>query len=335
MRWLEKWSDKHKVQVTIGDQINQTHCWEKRFNVACESMQDGTPFMKGDITIYTDGSKTGGHLGFGFYVDDGTPEGIKESGGLGTQVTVFQSEIYAISAATNRLQEVAGKDVVIYSDSQAALLALDSPVTDSRMVFYAKQMLNSACTQWGKNITLRWVKAHVGHPGNEIADQLAKNGSMDHEATADEQTTPPSYWKAEIKRAIETTWSQRFQKLTECRQTKIWFGQVDKNKSKHLLKLNRHELGEAIQVITGHAHLRYHDSKIDRTVSSRCRLCQEEDETSWHLVALCPGLGRKRLEIFETPSSDEIQAHWTVPQLTRFIRATIGEFMRPGVDQTV
>ena len=110
---------------------------------------------------------------------------------------------------------------------------------------------------------------------------------------------------------------------------------MDKNKSKQLLKLPRHELGQVIQVLTGHAHLSYHDHVINKTTSPVCRFCEEEDETAFHLAAECDGLLVKRFECFETRHPDEVRAHWTVGQLTRFIRTAMGGLLRPRVDQLV
>ena len=63
--------------------------------------------------------------------------------------------------------------VKIFSDSQAVVAALDSSEITSQAAKYAKEALNSlaSCT---KHTVLVWIKAHVGHEGNEAADILAK-----------------------------------------------------------------------------------------------------------------------------------------------------------------
>ena len=68
------------------------------------------------------------------------------------------------------------KYIKIFSDSQAALLALNSAEITSELVLKTKEALNllAQCTQ---RVTLVWIKAHVGHPGNEIADELAKEAT--------------------------------------------------------------------------------------------------------------------------------------------------------------
>ena len=49
-----------------------------------------------------------------------------------------------------------------------------------------------------------------------------------------------------------------------------------------------------VQMITGHNRLNRHESLINPEVSPTCRLCKEEDETSWHIIGECPMLRFKR-----------------------------------------
>ena len=326
LRWLKNWRDKHGFTSENSDGMTPKYSWEQQYKVDSQSMGDGTPGEKGDITVYTDGSKTEGQLGFGFYIDTGQPEGIKEKRSLGTKTTVFQAELHAIKAAAEMLAEVAGKRVIIYSDSQAAIKALDNPIISSYLVDDTRVALNTAVQQCGKDITIRWVKAHAGHPGNEMADQLAKEGALNPGMEAEQQTKiPVSYWKQALRELIEQKWTHQFQTREDCRQSKLWLVKVDKNKSKMLLKLPRKELGEAIQCITGHAFLRKHQWQIDKSVPMWCRHCDEEEETPWHLATECPGTLMQRRLVFNDPaSSTEDPAQWKVYQLSRFVKTIVG-----------
>ena len=51
---------------------------------------------------------------------------------------------------------------------------LANPITTSKTVKEIKQAITKGLHT---NITIKWIKAHVGHYGNELADQLAKDGA--------------------------------------------------------------------------------------------------------------------------------------------------------------
>ena len=65
--------------------------------------------------------------------------------------------------------------VEIYSDSQAAVKALASTTIRSSVVLECATALNEVAKR--SRITLRWIKAHIGHKGNERADFLTKEGA--------------------------------------------------------------------------------------------------------------------------------------------------------------
>ena len=64
------------------------------------------------------------------------------------------------------------RSLIIYSDSQAALQALNNSFVTSRLVHQCISSLNALGTT--THVLLRYVKAHSGHEGNEIADFQAK-----------------------------------------------------------------------------------------------------------------------------------------------------------------
>ena len=95
-------------------------------------------------------------------------------------LTVFQAKIEAISHACQYAlanpQELDIKYIKIFSDSQAAIKALNKPSIPSQSVLTTLEYMETLALKV-KHQTLPWIKAHVGTEGNEHADQAAKEGA--------------------------------------------------------------------------------------------------------------------------------------------------------------
>ena len=90
--------------------------------------------------------------------------------------TVFQAEIIAINEACKKFIDTKQSNMLyikIFSDSQAAILALNSNTVTSSLVKQTIITLNQLADST-QRVELCWIKAHVGYDGNEKADQLAR-----------------------------------------------------------------------------------------------------------------------------------------------------------------
>ena len=56
----------------------------------------------------------------------------------------------------------------------------------------------------------------------------------------------------------------------------------------------------AIHILTGHAALKYHPSKLNCIVKPTCPLCEAEDKTVSHFLGQCPMLRKLRVEFIDT-----------------------------------
>ena len=68
-----------------------------------------------------------------------------------------------------------GEKYQFKTDNQAVLHALNSFINDSSTIMDMRRALNSLAKT--NEVQVDWIRAHVGYPGNERADELAKEGA--------------------------------------------------------------------------------------------------------------------------------------------------------------
>jgi ribonuclease HI len=134
------------------------------------------------LSIYTDGSGIEGEIGSAA-VCPLTQQTRSVHMGSDTQSTVYAAELQGTSLALQIAQEYADesgehRQIAIYTDNQAAIWSIAK--AEGRSGAYiladiAQQVLE--LQNKGYSVTVRWISAHVGIPGNEAADQAAKEAT--------------------------------------------------------------------------------------------------------------------------------------------------------------
>ena len=189
---------------------------------------------------------------------------------------------------------------------------------DGKTIQNTRKALNEAAKT--RHITIRWIKAHVNHYGNELADILAKDGAQGL-GTEPFRTIPlsASTFNTAVDQYMVTKWNERWKQGKDARQTRIFFPEINLKQSKELRKLSRDNLSMAIRAITGHDFRRRHESIVQGFNLGNCRLCQQGEESADHLVNKCPTLIWKRMESFASPLGSQVTPHWQPKQLVAFL----------------
>ena len=287
-------------EITNSDEMQQQRDWEQHYVTSI----DEHPQMETGTRVYTDGSLYKNASGAGAYIEINSEPRLTISERL-QPCTVFQSELRAIKAACDFLNKEKYSTLLgrinFYIDNQAAIKALESSTISSALVLETKQALQElGSSTWVK---LNWIKAHIGHPGNELADQAAKAGSQSTRYPKNVVIkTAHATIKQAVRRRRDALWQEEWNAEKECRQTKLLVPEIAPQIWRTIRRERQKCVSSVARFLTGHTFMRRHDTitKIGRAAALDsedilCRLCLEGEETPIHLVTECPCLNQLRL----------------------------------------
>ena len=192
---------------------------------------------------------------------------------------------------------VQGKKILIALDNQAVIRRLQHTDVTSSLVLECVLKLNE-CARLNE-VTLMWVRGHVGTEQNEKADELARMRSG-------QSFIGPEPRVALSNATIDgmlVKWShlshrKRWRESDTCRCTHLFIADPLVGKAKRLLWLKRSALSWLMAMVTGHGNFRCHLKKLNLIGTDECRLYLEEEETTVHILCHCPALASKRLSAF-------------------------------------
>ena len=279
-----------EIEIDENDRISDL-IWHKLYTINIDSFTTNTLPIQSQLNIYTDGSKTKDHVGAGFSIMRGSQVILEGKKRLPDEATVFQAELMAIKMAMFDLAGSLGNEdryVKLFSDSRSAIQALNSNTVSSQLV--VKDTISAINLVGGKvdRLEISWIKAHVGHIGNERADQLARE-AVELTPTVHGIMMPYSHFKTQVTTVTYKLWTDEWKRQQTCRLSKNFLPFPCKRKSKEILKLSRSQMRRLLELITGQSNLNYVQSKIfPGVISELCRFCEEEEETFAHLLNECP-----------------------------------------------
>jgi ribonuclease HI len=280
------------------DATRPTFNFEPKYTVTISHREDWTkgpgapPEVKG-LVCFTDGSKMKEGTGPGVY---GKSVKRRLSFSLGRYATVFQAEIYGILACVNEIQSLVRpeKHASICSDSQAVLKSLQATRTTSLLVQQCQKALNDISTRYV--VGLFWVPGHAGIRGNEVADELARGGSV-RGFLGPEPALGVSRRDVQHRLnrwLINQQWARWRDPGSTQRQARELISGHDLDAKAKLMSFSRTQSRVVIGLLTGHNTLRRQLHLLGLADSPLFRRCGAEEETSAHILCECEALASLR-----------------------------------------
>ncbi|UYV63535.1 hypothetical protein LAZ67_2004564 [Cordylochernes scorpioides] len=241
---------------------------------------------KETIQIYTDGSLVeNGSSGSGVLILKDSME-IKRRIKNPKNLSVFRSELTAILQALKLVEKNETNNIIIYTDSKVAIFAIKN-------CYYSQdRLLKNIAAEINKlnkntKIGLQWIPSHVGVPGNEEADRLAKEGAAGHPDGVNSET---------YLSARDHINKLKLQLIRNHRDSfhHSWY-QVE-NPKKQTLQLNRRESTQLARWKSG--HLRPLVYKERAKSFPMCTRCKTEEATPQHLLNC---IGKDKRSLYREP----------------------------------
>ena len=245
------------------------------------------------VRIFTDGSKIEGKVGAALSIWDNEGEFRKLKLSLAAYCTVYQAELLAICKATDVILTRQETSYGLYSDSMSALQTLASHGSLHPLAVRARANLAQALGQ-SKAVSLFWIKAHAGLPGNERADELAKEAALSLRRKPDYDQCPVSFIKRQIRLESLDEWNRRYVSGETASVTKMFL--PDAIAAFHIIKQVR-PTGVLTQVLTGHGGFSEYLNRFKCKESPSCVCDPGVAETVQHILVDCPLFIRERYQL--------------------------------------
>ncbi|UYV70635.1 hypothetical protein LAZ67_8000109 [Cordylochernes scorpioides] len=197
-----------------------------------------------------------------------------------------RSELTAILQALKLVEKNETKNIIIYTDSKAAIFAIKN-------CYYSQdRLLKNIAAEINKlnkntKISLQWIPSHVGVPGNEEAKSLAKEGAAGHPDAVNSET---------FLSARDHINKLKLQLIRNHRDSfhHSWY-QIE-NPKKQTLQLNRRESTQLARWKSG--HLRPLVYKEGAKSFPMCTRCKTEEALHQHILNC---IGKDKGSLYREP----------------------------------
>ena len=136
-------------------------------------------------------------------------------------------------------------------------------------------------------IEFNWIKAHAGHNGNELADQIAKEAATNSDIECYKRI-PKSTVRRELSDNSVTKWQGDWDYTTKGAITKIYFPKITDR-----LKLKINMTPNSTTMIKRHGNINLYLFKNKIRVSPMCS-CKRGEQTIDHILFGCELVEQER-----------------------------------------
>uniref|UniRef100_A0A1B6KR96 ribonuclease H n=1 Tax=Graphocephala atropunctata TaxID=36148 RepID=A0A1B6KR96_9HEMI len=244
--------------------------------------------------IYTDGSKNTDGVGSAFYIP---ALNVKKKFKLNKHMSSYSAELYAIYMSMKYINTLSDHQFVIFTDSQAAVRAVDNSIKGSRgdgiVINIIEEIQKSS-----KRIILHWIPGHCGIVQNETADKLAKEAIYEEEIHQILHVPSDDFKAYQNKRYIDL-FNNKITQSTKAR----WYINIQGSTTKQPWFTNsRFKRCETINICRiryGHGTVNSYLHRIGQYFTPLCLNCTlGKPETLEHLLLECPNFEYARTQAF-------------------------------------
>jgi hypothetical protein len=200
-----------------------------------------------------------------------------------------------------------GKNVSLYIDNQAVMLAANNPKATPGQ-YLIRQLIISA-NALGCNLGIHWISSHSKVKGNKKVDDLAKEAANGHSSAG--IRLPPflrrplpvstSALKQEHHEKLKARWEKRWTESERGRRMELIDEDFPFNKfHKRTHPLSRSQSSLMSQIRCGHIPLNAYLARIGKADSEYCQACIENAdglqcrETARHVIFECGSYTQER-----------------------------------------
>ena len=234
------------------------------------------------INIFTDGSKSDAGVGFGV-----VSLATERSGTLPFSASIFTAELHGVIETIKEIVLSEESHFTIFCDSKSVLQSLSGFNPRHPLVLEILEWLLLAKRR-GKDIAFCWVPSHVGIPGNEHADVVAKTAAT--QAAPRNFKVPFRDMFPLIKQQVRNQWQLHWENLhqTNMKMRKI----TSSSLPWHYHPMPRRWETALCRLRIGHTRLT-HGYLMAAGPQTFCMDCLVP-QTVEHLLVECPSLGDER-----------------------------------------